>query len=67
MSDGAGSYSISLSSLREHFGSDRVERHMELLESARVPGGYDLDEALAVLDYHRFYIETLDSNILFRY
>ena len=67
VSDGDGSYTISLMSLREHFGSDRVERHMELLESARVSGGYDLDEALAVLDYHRFYIETLDSNILFRY
>ncbi len=67
VSDGDGSYTISLASLREHFGSDRVERHMELLEDARVPGGYDLDEALAVLDYHRFFIETLDSNILFRY
>lgn len=44
VSDGDGSYTISLSSLREHFGSDRVERHMELLEEARVPAGYDLDE-----------------------
>ena len=67
VSDGDGSYTISLASLRNNFGADRIERHMELLEEAKVPGGYDLDKALAILDYKRFYIDSLGSSILFRF
>lgn len=59
-------YIISKNALREYFGSDAFDKYESKLSAVKSGSGYDLDRALDILGYRRFYIPSLDSNVIFK-
>jgi hypothetical protein len=63
---GNGLYTITERSIRENFGSDTFDKNKSKLEKVKSGEKYDLDGALEILGYHRYYIASIESNVIYK-
>ena len=61
-----GAFVVTERNLRDLVGQERFGRYEERLSAHKVNGGYDLEGALDLLSYGLYYIDTLESYVLYR-
>ncbi|MCI8386913.1 MAG: hypothetical protein HFE63_00400 [Clostridiales bacterium] len=60
-----GKYIVTEKMLRELISAKKIEDVKEQLNKVKAAGGYDLDKALDIIGYKRYYIPSLNSNVIY--